>query len=100
MASSRDEIWEEFYETIKEAECADDVCAMWGGITIAVPAFVGEKRDKKIYEDFLVLPESMNTGRKYIVLARKYNLGNRKIQEVVRTYKGEVGLFEDMKEKK
>lgn len=99
MASSTDEIFEEFYETIKSSVCVDDVCAEWGGISIAVPAFVGEKRDRKIYEDYKEFGSTMAEGRKYVALARKYNLGTRKIQEVIRAYKGEVGLFNNTEEK-
>lgn len=94
------EMFEEFYDFVKTSECLEDVLCEFGGISIAVPAFVGTARDKKIYEEFLTLSASYSAGRKYVILARKYDLGTRKIQEVVRTYKGEVGLFEDMKEKK
>ncbi len=92
------EMFEEFYGFIKEASCLEDVLSEFGGITIAVPAFVGAARDKRIYEEFLTLPESYSAGRKYTILARKYDLGTRKIQEVVRAYRGEVGLFETEQE--
>ena len=89
------EMFEEFYAFIKEARSIEDVMSEFGGISMAVPAFVGAARDKKIYEEFLTLNDSYGAGRKYMILARKYDLGTRKIQEVVRAFKGEVGLFDN-----
>ena len=87
------EIFEEFYAFVKDSESIEDVLSEWGGIGIAVPAFVGAARDKRIYEEFLGLSESYSATRKYMILSRKYDLGTRKIQEVVSAYKGKVGLF-------
>ena len=88
------EMFEDFYTFVKDAECIEDVICEFGGIPIYVPAFVGAARDKKIYEDFLTLNDAYGAQRKYVILARKYDLGTRKIQEVVSAFRGEVGLFE------
>ena len=92
------EMFEEFYEFVKKSECIEDVICEFGGIPICVPAFVGAARDKKIYEDFLTLQDSYSAQRKYVILARKYDLGTRKIQEVVSAFRGETGLFENREE--
>jgi len=91
------EMFEEFYRFIQESECIEDVMLEFGGITIAVPAFVGEHRDKKIYEAFLELPDSYAASRRYMILSRRFNVGTRKVQAVVRERKGTVGLFSDEK---
>jgi len=91
------EMFEEFYKFIKEAECIEDVMLEFGGIVIAVPAFVGEHRDKKIYEAFLELPDSTPASTRYMILSRRFNVGMRKVQSVIRERKGTVGLCSDEK---
>lgn len=91
------ETFVDLYEHIKQAECIEDVIQEWSGANISIPAFVGEIRDKKIYEEYRTL-KNMGESRKYLVLSRQFNLGTRKIQEVIRLYRGEVGLFENKEE--
>lgn len=91
------EIFEEFYESIKNAECVEDVLCEWGGINILVPAFVGALRDRIIYKEYKELT-NMSESYKYLVLAKKFNLSQRKVREAVSSHKGEVGLFQNTDE--
>lgn len=91
MADNID-IFEEFYKSVKEAQKIEDVIKEWGGISITIPAFVGEYRDRAIWVRYNEL-KNIGEKHKHLTLSREFGLSSSKIRQTLSKYRGEVGLF-------
>ena len=87
------EIFEEFYDFVKKSESIEAVVKEWGGIQFTVPSFIGEYRDRAIYEEYLKLDPTLGEKIKYLRLSRDFRVSSSKIRKVIQAQKGEVGLF-------
>ncbi len=91
------EIFEQFYKEVKESLTIEYFIKEWGGVNITVPAFIGEYRDRAIWERYGQL-KNMGEKHKHLTLSREFGLSSSKIRQTLRRYRGEVGLFANMAE--
>lgn len=87
------EIFEEFFDFVKNSENIQDVVKEWGGIQFTVPSFIGEYRNRAIYAEYLKLDPLLGEKIKYLRLSRDFRVSSSTIRKVIQAQKGEVGLF-------
>lgn len=88
------EIFEQFYKEVKESVTIEHFIKEWGGVNITVPAFIGEYRDKAIWERYKEL-KNMGEKHKHLCLSREFAVSSSKIRQTLAKYRGDVGLFDE-----
>jgi len=78
------EIFRELYGECRE-HTLSEVIERWSGIGISIPAFTGAVRDERIVEDYLQFEDTIPKERRYLILAKRYRVSNRKVIQAIKS---------------